>query len=194
MAQQPPVDFAIGAHDHGLRFLNEQWNDSISNGQPFILKWNQSLAKSSPRLGLFKIRYPKDGIVAFDMVSNLTGPIDSVSYEWTPNYLGDNELYTVWLSDGQPVQSNWTASPPWTPKVSRDMGWKRLTDPTEPAIIVESRKPKKPDNEPKLRPSIWLILPSRVTSSIMTQELPKEETASGTSNSRTCTLVSQSSV
>ncbi|KAG5939125.1 hypothetical protein E4U53_007871 [Claviceps sorghi] len=71
MAQQMPVDAAIGAHGHGLRFLNEEWNGSISIGQPFVLKWNRSLEKPGPQLALFKVRYPEDGIVVYDLVSNL---------------------------------------------------------------------------------------------------------------------------
>lgn len=73
MAQQPPIEAAIGARGQGLRFLNGEWNDSISNGQPFTLLWNQSLGRPGGQLGLFKVRYPKDGVVAFDLVSNLTG-------------------------------------------------------------------------------------------------------------------------
>lgn len=115
MAQQPPPDTAIGIHGHGLRFLNEEWNDSISNGQPFTLKWNQSLVKTGAQLGLFKIRYPADGVVVYDLVSNLSGSIDSVSYKWTPENLG-KKLYSLWLSDGQDARPNWAVSPPWIPK------------------------------------------------------------------------------
>lgn len=62
----------------GLRFLNEEWNDSISNDHPFTIQWNESL-DGAPELGLFKITYPKDGVIAYELVSNLTsmyyGPI-----------------------------------------------------------------------------------------------------------------------
>lgn len=58
----------------GLRFLNEEWNDSISNGHPFTIQWNESLDRTqAPELGLFKITYPKDGVIAYELVSNLTG-------------------------------------------------------------------------------------------------------------------------
>lgn len=58
----------------GLRFLNDKWNDSISNGHPFTIRWNESLNDAlSPELGLFKITYPRNGITAFELISNLTG-------------------------------------------------------------------------------------------------------------------------
>lgn len=58
----------------GLRFLNEEWNDSISNGHLFTIQWNESLDEAgSPELGLFKITYPRDGDVVYELVSNLTG-------------------------------------------------------------------------------------------------------------------------
>jgi hypothetical protein len=58
----------------GLRFLNEEWNDSISNDHPFTIQWNESLDEAqAPELGLFKITYPKNGVVVYELVSNLTG-------------------------------------------------------------------------------------------------------------------------
>lgn len=58
----------------GLRFLNEKWNDSISNGHPFTIRWNKSFDDApSPELGLFKITYPKNGVAAYELISNLTG-------------------------------------------------------------------------------------------------------------------------
>lgn len=41
--------------------------------------------------------------------------MDSASCVWTPDALG-NDLYAVWLTNGQHVHPNWTISPPWTPK------------------------------------------------------------------------------
>ncbi|KAG6014003.1 hypothetical protein E4U43_007014 [Claviceps pusilla] len=234
MAQPSPVDIANGPEGHGLRFLNEEWNDSISNGQPFTLKWNLLVGRPGPQLGLFKVRYPQNGIVVFDLVSNLTGPVDSVSYEWTPNELGKDELYTVWLSDGQPDHPNWTVSPPWIAKVQepksglhwgpsmtiplvcilatyaiclsihlwyrhrkgakreqedgdaiphQDVSRKNLVKPTEPAISVESLAETKQDNGLKFKPSIWLIMPSRGTSSIMTEPTAADIPISRTSTS-----------
>ncbi|KYK60943.1 hypothetical protein DCS_02083 [Drechmeria coniospora] len=116
-----------------LRFLNDEWNDSISNGEPFTLRWNSSLTKDESTLELFKVTYPKEGIVLYELVSDLTGaclvcsvtstdlPADgdvdsmsSASCVWTPDGL-EPELYTVWLSHGQDAHANWTMSPPWMP-------------------------------------------------------------------------------
>lgn len=69
-----PADVAAsGMAGHNLRFLNDEWNDSISNGVPFTLRWNQSLAKTGAQLGLFRVTYPHDGVVIYELVSNLTG-------------------------------------------------------------------------------------------------------------------------
>ncbi|KAF5130936.1 hypothetical protein E5D57_007285 [Metarhizium anisopliae] len=64
MAHQPAAAaVAYDVNGHGLRFLNEDWNDSISNGNLFTLTWNQSLVKAGAELGLFKVTYPADGVV-----------------------------------------------------------------------------------------------------------------------------------
>jgi hypothetical protein len=73
MAHQPPVAADYGVNGHGLRFLNDEWNDSISNGDPFTLKWNQTFAKAGAELGLFKVLYPADGVTVYNLVANLTG-------------------------------------------------------------------------------------------------------------------------
>ncbi|OAA47126.1 hypothetical protein NOR_02762 [Metarhizium rileyi] len=106
---------AYSFNGHGLRFLNEDWNDSISNGSPFTLTWNQSLIKAGAELGLFKVTYPANGVVVYDLVANLTDTMNSTSCVWTPEAL-KNELYAVWLTNGQQVHPNWTFSPPWIPK------------------------------------------------------------------------------
>jgi hypothetical protein len=59
--------------DHGLRFLNEEWNGSIANGQSIMLRWNESVEEGGGDLRLFRISYPEDGVVGFELVSNLTG-------------------------------------------------------------------------------------------------------------------------
>jgi hypothetical protein len=82
MAHQPAAAAAYGDHDHGLRFLNDEWNDSISNGDPFTLRWNQSLAKAGAELGLFKVIYPADGVIVYDLVANLTGVYPD-RFPWT---------------------------------------------------------------------------------------------------------------
>ncbi|PON26435.1 hypothetical protein TGAM01_v204911 [Trichoderma gamsii] len=99
----------------GLRFLNEKWNDSISNGRPFTIRWNESLDDAlSPELGLFKITYPRNGIAAFELISNLTDGMNNedATRLWTPDHL-DDELYTLWLTSSRDARSGWTASPPW---------------------------------------------------------------------------------
>ncbi|KAL7818298.1 hypothetical protein V8C26DRAFT_53253 [Trichoderma gracile] len=99
----------------GLRFLNEEWNDSISNGHPFTIQWNQSLDEArSPELGLFKITYPRDGDVVYELVSNLTDGMNNANAtcSWTPDHL-DDELYTLWLSSSRDFRASWTTSPPW---------------------------------------------------------------------------------
>lgn len=59
--------------DHGLRFMNDEWNGSIANGQSFKLRWNESIEEGEGDLRLFKILYPEDGVVEFELVSNITG-------------------------------------------------------------------------------------------------------------------------
>ncbi|KAG8422885.1 hypothetical protein J3459_009979 [Metarhizium acridum] len=99
MAHQPAAAaVAYGVNGHGLRFLNEDWNDSISNGNLFTLTWNQSLVKAGAELGLFKVTYPADGVVVYDLVANLTDAMNSTSCVWTPEAL-QNELYAVWLTN-----------------------------------------------------------------------------------------------
>ncbi|PHH65784.1 hypothetical protein CDD81_1511 [Ophiocordyceps australis] len=101
--------------DKGLRFLNDKWNDSISNGDAIRLQWNQSLSKGESELGLFKIVYPRDGVVEYEMVSNLTDSMGNMTCWWTPQGLG-NELYALWLTTDHYASEAWTISPPWTPK------------------------------------------------------------------------------
>ncbi|KAL6901595.1 hypothetical protein GGI43DRAFT_361525 [Trichoderma evansii] len=99
----------------GLRFLNEKWNDSISNGHLFTIRWNESLDDAlSPELGLFKITYPKNGVAAYELISNLTDGMnnENATCLWTPDHL-DDELYTLWLTSSRDARSGWTASPPW---------------------------------------------------------------------------------
>lgn len=63
----------LGATHHGLRFMNEDWNESISNGHTFTLRWNESLEGIAAELGVFKVTYPEDGLVNYELVTNLTG-------------------------------------------------------------------------------------------------------------------------
>lgn len=98
--------------DHGLRFLNEEWNGSIANGQSFMLRWNESIEEGEGDLRLFKIRYPEDGVVVFEPVSNLTEEVDGESCVWTPDNLSDTDLYALWVSKGG-QERQWAISPPW---------------------------------------------------------------------------------
>ncbi|KAM4065379.1 hypothetical protein HRG_004300 [Hirsutella rhossiliensis] len=123
MAVHPTDAAASGLGVHGLRFLNDEWNDSISNGDSFTLRWNQSLAKLGSGLGVFKVTYPKDGVVVYELISNLTDTIDGDSCQWTPNNLEKKSLYAMWLTAGQDnIHPNWTLSPPWVPKESSGNG------------------------------------------------------------------------
>ena len=64
---------ALGMGGHSLRFLNDDWNESISNGELYTLRWNQSVVKDGSELGLFKVTYPSAGVVVYELVTNLTG-------------------------------------------------------------------------------------------------------------------------
>jgi hypothetical protein len=68
-----PSHHPSDVEDHGLRFTNDndEWNGSISNGQPIKLRWNESISEGEMRL--FKISYPNDGLVALESISNWTG-------------------------------------------------------------------------------------------------------------------------
>lgn len=79
MAHLSAAPAAIDTPGHNLRFLNEEWNDSISNGLSFTLRWNQSLERDKTELGLFRIRYPQEGVVVYDLVTNLTGRFSTVT-------------------------------------------------------------------------------------------------------------------
>ncbi|KAK4082529.1 hypothetical protein Purlil1_11187 [Purpureocillium lilacinum] len=75
MAARGPADAAAaagGMGGHGLRFLNDEWNDSISNGDSFTLRWNQTVDKGGSQLSLFKVTYPEDGVIVYELVTNLT--------------------------------------------------------------------------------------------------------------------------
>ncbi len=61
-----------GGQAHGLRFLNDQWNDTISSGSTFMLQWNATVNPRDSELGLFQITYPEEGVVVYQLASNLT--------------------------------------------------------------------------------------------------------------------------
>jgi hypothetical protein len=57
--------------DRGLRFTNDEWNGRIANGQPIMLRWNESIEVGEMRL--FRISYLVDGVVALELMANWTG-------------------------------------------------------------------------------------------------------------------------
>lgn len=58
---------------HGMRFLNDDWNGSIANGQSVTLRWNESIEGEQGGLKLYRVWYPEEGKISFELVSNLTG-------------------------------------------------------------------------------------------------------------------------
>ncbi|KAF7549766.1 hypothetical protein G7Z17_g6160 [Cylindrodendrum hubeiense] len=97
---------------HGLRFLNEEWNESISNGELFKLVWNETIDGTDAQLGVFRITYPRDGVKEYELVKNLTEFMESTTCEWTPDDLND-DLYSMWLTTVSNGNQSWTISPPW---------------------------------------------------------------------------------
>ncbi|KAI9172314.1 hypothetical protein HJFPF1_01814 [Paramyrothecium foliicola] len=118
MVRDPNVALAWDTEDHGLRFTNRGWNGSIANNEPFALHWNESLGGTA-ELGLFRIVYPKDGLISYELVSNLTGITSSESCIWTPRDL-KNDLYAFWLTSPGAEEMRWTISPPWRPVDTRN--------------------------------------------------------------------------
>lgn len=57
--------------DRGLRFTNDEWNGSIANGHPIMLRWNESINEGEMRL--FRVSYPVEGVVALEPMANWTG-------------------------------------------------------------------------------------------------------------------------
>uniref|UniRef100_A0A8H7NKW7 Uncharacterized protein n=1 Tax=Bionectria ochroleuca TaxID=29856 RepID=A0A8H7NKW7_BIOOC len=96
LAQQPSD--LTGVEDRGLRFINEDWNGSISNGIPFTLKWNETIDDEDGELKLYNVSYPQGGGVSFELVSNLTGSLANMSYVWTPKGLNGSDLYAFWVT------------------------------------------------------------------------------------------------
>lgn len=102
--------------DHGLRFINDDWNGSIANGSPFTLRWNESIEDEGD-LRLFKITYPEEGAVSFELVSNLTAFMRRRSCSWLPEGLEEDDLYAFWVTQVNDDGVHWAVSPPWTPQI-----------------------------------------------------------------------------
>ncbi|KAI5467823.1 hypothetical protein BGZ63DRAFT_419502 [Mariannaea sp. PMI_226] len=112
MLNGPGAARPLESDGYGLRFLNEEWNESISNGQPFTLLWNESIDGSRAQLGVFRVTYPDDGLLEYQLVTNLTDIMGPNKCEWTPDHLDDN-LYALWLTAVSDGNQSWTMSPPW---------------------------------------------------------------------------------
>ncbi|KEY68002.1 hypothetical protein S7711_11472 [Stachybotrys chartarum IBT 7711] len=110
--------------DRGLRFTNDEWNGSFSNGQPVTLRWNESLPIETAQLNLFKVIYPEQGLVMYDMVSNLSDCVSATTCKWTPKNLDDG-LYTLLLTNQSDSEPGWAFSPLWRPEIhpSRPFHW-----------------------------------------------------------------------
>jgi hypothetical protein len=58
-------------NDRGIRFTNDEWNGSIANGRPIMLRWNESI--EAGEMTLFRISYPVDGVMTVEPRANWTG-------------------------------------------------------------------------------------------------------------------------
>lgn len=59
--------------NHGLRFMNSAWNDTISNGETFNLNWDKNLHGIDADLGVFRMSYLDEGIIAYKLTVDLSG-------------------------------------------------------------------------------------------------------------------------
>ncbi|CAG9940490.1 unnamed protein product [Clonostachys rosea f. rosea IK726] len=132
LAQQPSD--LTGVEDRGLRFINEDWNGSISNGIPFTLKWNETIDDEDGELKLYNVSYPQGGGVSFELVSNLTGSLANMSYVWTPKGLNGSDLYAFWVTRQRAHDAEWAVSPPW--KISDEPRGFHWSTPVGVPIVV----------------------------------------------------------
>lgn len=156
MAQGPSAPSDTEKENHGLRFTNEDWNGSISNGIPFTIKWNETIDLDQGGLRLFNIQYPREGVMAFELVSNLSGTLPSsvvsapaaltriqdslgnMSFVWTPSNLNENELYAFRVTRDLHEDPEWAISPPWkVSDVSR--GPRSSLGTGVPAMLIHNR-------------------------------------------------------
>lgn len=66
----------FGGREHGLHFTNDVWNNTITNGDEFILHWNETIDAKLGTLGLFKVTYPSDGVVVYEVAQNITSEFE----------------------------------------------------------------------------------------------------------------------
>lgn len=71
----PIADF--DAQEHGLHFTNDVWNNTIANGKDFTLRWNQTIDAKKGALSLFKVTYPSEGVVVYEVAQNITSECDT---------------------------------------------------------------------------------------------------------------------
>lgn len=72
MAGVHPLPDNFTRREHGLHFTNDAWNDTILNGNEFILRWNDTIDAKVGILGLFKVTYPREGVVVYETAQNIT--------------------------------------------------------------------------------------------------------------------------
>ncbi|ATY64505.1 Tyrosine--tRNA cytoplasmic [Cordyceps militaris] len=104
----------FGGREHGLHFTNDAWNNTITNGDDFILRWNETIDAKLGTLGLFKVTYPSDGVVVYEVAQNITS-LQPTYCKWRPESLGDG-LYSFWLASDRVSNASFAISPPWTAK------------------------------------------------------------------------------
>lgn len=117
----------------GLHFMNSAFNDTIANGEKFHLNWDKNLHGVDTNLGVFRLSYLDEGIIAYKLAYDLTGEIttpvlfkwrmlmtwtdiveDRIA-RWTPEGLNDT-LYVFWLRTVGEQHERWAISDPWVPK------------------------------------------------------------------------------
>ncbi len=62
----------LSRQEHGLHFTNDAWNDTILNGNEFTLRWNDTIDAKDGILGLFRVTYPREGVVVYEAAQNIT--------------------------------------------------------------------------------------------------------------------------
>ncbi|KAK0387734.1 hypothetical protein NLU13_3979 [Sarocladium strictum] len=110
--------------NNGLRFMNSAWNDTITNGGLFNLNWDQNLHNVDIDLGVFRVFYLDEGIIAYKLAVDLTELAENRIARWEPEGLNDT-LYVFWLRTIGEEHDRWAISPPWVPKEppSHDFRW-----------------------------------------------------------------------
>jgi hypothetical protein len=71
--------------NNGLRFMNSAWNGTIANGALFHVNWDKNLHDVEKDLGVFRMSYLDDGIIAYKLAVDLTGKThNAVLYRVAP--------------------------------------------------------------------------------------------------------------